>query len=646
MVILAIRSISSFFTQILTGSQARSTKAHHIEQVYPMPIEQALEKAKNVLIGSPLSSQEMAHERIPKWKALAILSSDALSSVAYATEEILIPLSLFATAAMVWSMPIALAVGFLLFILTLSYRQTIDAYPGGGGAYTVAKENIGVNAGLVAGGALLIDYLLTVAVSVSSGVSNILSAFPHLEHWRIPLCILVIVLLTWGNLRGIRESSDIFAYPTYFFIFSILLMLIVGTVKMIMGYDIPKAPIIHETYTMVPLFLVLKAFSSGCSALTGVEAISNGIPLFRKPAQENAKITMVWMSAILGFFFLGITLLAHVYGIRPSETETVISSLSSSVFGKNFIYYTLQVSVALILLLAANTSYAGFPWLASMLSKDGYLPRQLASLGDRLVFSNGIIGLSLTACILIIVFKGDTHLLIPLYAVGVFLSFTLSQTGMILYHLRRRLRDWPKKVLVNLIGALTTGTALVVIGMTKFTSGAWIVIILIPFLIAIFLKIHHHYMWVRKRLSDYGGYYPAEKIEPINNVAIVPISGIHPGVVNALKYACTISKNVKAVYVDLDESLTEKIKENWKRWAPGVELVVLESPYRSVLSPLVKYIDEAHEESRCELISIVIPEFITPHWYQQFMHNQMTLALRTILYTKRGKVVTRVRYQL
>jgi len=611
-----------------------------------MPIKKAFEKMKNIFLGTPLETHQMAHERIPKWKALAILSSDALSSVAYATEEILIPLSLFATAAMAWSMPIALAVGVLLFILTLSYRQTIDAYPGGGGAYTVAKENIGTSAGLVAGGALLIDYLLTVAVSVSSGIANVIAAFPGLEHLRIPLCIAMIILLTWGNLRGIRESSNIFAYPTYFFIFSILLMLSVGVFKMLMGYDIPQAPIVHETYTMVPLFLILKAFSSGCSALTGVEAISNGIPIFKKPAQENAKITMVWMSAILGFFFLGITLLAHLYGIKPSETQTVISSLASSVFGKNFIYYTLQVSVALILLLAANTSYAGFPWLASMLAKDGFLPRQLASLGDRLVFSNGIIGLSGAACLLVVLFKGDTHLLIPLYAIGVFLSFTLSQTGMIIYHIKKRLPHWPKKVFINLLGAITTGTALVVIAMTKFASGAWIVIFLIPILIFCFTRIFNHYQWVKKKLSDYGGYYPAEKIEAINNVAIVPLSGIHPGVVHALKYACSISKDVRAVYVDLDEKLTEKIKENWRRWAPGVELVVLESPYRSLLNPLIKYIDEAHEKSHCELISIVIPEFVTPHWYQQFMHNQMTLILRTILYTKRGKVVSLVRYHL
>lgn len=611
-----------------------------------MPINHAIEKLKNVFIGTPLETHKMAEERIPKWKALAILSSDALSSVAYATEEILIPLSLFASAAMIWSLPIALAVGALLFILTLSYRQTIDAYPGGGGAYTVAKENIGNRAGLIAGGALLIDYLLTVAVSVSSGIANVISAFPMLEAWRVPLCILMIALLTWGNLRGIRESSDIFAYPTYFFIFSILIMFGVGAFKLLMGYDIPQAPLIHETYPTVPILLALRAFSSGCSALTGVEAISNGIPIFKKPAQNNAKITMVWMSVILGSFFLGITILAHLYGIKPSETQTVISSLSSSVFGTNFMYYTLQVSVALILLLAANTSYAGFPWLASMLARDGYLPRQLASLGDRLVFSNGIIGLSLAACLLIILFKGDTHLLIPLYAIGVFLSFTLSQSGMIIYHLKKRLPHWPKKVLINFLGAITTGTALCIIGYTKFHSGAWIVIFLIPILIFFFSKVKAHYLWVKKKLTDYGGYYPAEKIEPIDNVAIVPISGIHPGVVNALKYACSISKDVRAVYVDTDAKLTEMIKDNWRRWAPGVELVVLESPFRSILGPLVEYIEEAHQRSHCELISVVIPEFVTPHWYQQFLHNQTTLLLRTILYTRRGKVVSRVRYHL
>lgn len=602
-------------------------------------------KIKSFLIGEPLTIEHMEEELIPKWKALAVLSSDALSSVAYATEEVLIPLSLFAITAMAWSLPIALGVAILLLIITLSYQQTISAYPGGGGSYTVTKENLGQTAGLVAGAALLIDYILTVSVSVSSGVENIASAFPFIAEHKIIVGVVIIVGIMILNLRGIRESANIFAYPTYFFIFSIVILFITAGLKIFNGELVSQHPVLHESYPTVPIFLVMRAFASGCSALTGVEAISNGVPIFRKPSQRNAKITMIWMGVILGTFFLGISSLAHLLGVIPGHGETVISQLSKAAFGNGVMYYVTQMAVALILLLAANTSYADFPRLTSLIAKDRFLPRQLSSVGDRLVFSNGILGLTIASCLLIIIFQGSTHHLIPLYAVGVFLSFTLSQCGMIVHHIKFKETHWKKALTINALGALTTFTVLIVIGITKFMTGAWMVILLIPALVLFFKEIKAHYLNVGRRLSrdtyDLGLHFTKNSF-----MAIVPISGIHPGVVKAVEYARTISDKVVVCYVDIDPDATEKLKKVWDKWSQGIPLVVIPSPYRSVIGPLIEFIDKAHEQSHQEMISIVVPEFITKKWYHQFLHNQMTLVLKTALRLKPGKVVTTIRYHL
>lgn len=603
------------------------------------------DKVKHFLIGNPLTIDKLEEEQIPKWKALAVLSSDALSSVAYATEEVLIPLSVFAVAAVAWSIPMAIGVSLLLLIITLSYQQTISAYPHGGGAYTVAKENLGENAGLIAGAALLIDYILTVSVSVSAGVENIGSAFHFVSSHNVIICILIILFIMVLNLRGIRESSNIFSYPTYFFIASIVIMLVVGAYKVLFGILPQVAPVMHEVYPEVPLFLLLKAFASGCSALTGIEAISNGVPIFKKPSQQNAKTTMVWMSLILGVFFLGITLLAHLLGVVPHAGETVMSQLSKAVFGHNILYYITQVAIALILLLAANTSYADFPRLSSMLSKDKFLPRQLASVGDRLVFSNGIMGLTFAACVLIVLFNGSTHLLIPLYAVGVFLSFTLSQTGMILHHYRLKEAHWKRGLVINSIGAMTTFVVLIVITATKFMHGAWVVVLLIPTVVFVFKQIKRHYLSVGRQLSR-DSYHQEIDLAEKKYTAIVPISGIHPGVVMAVQYALTISDDVRVCYVNTDKVATERLCKVWEKWSQGLPLTILESPYRSVLGPLLEYIDEVHLESGKEMISVVVPEFITKKWYHQFLHNQMTLVLRTALRLKAGKVVTSIRYYL
>ena len=604
-----------------------------------------LTRLKRILLGEPLTNQMAMHERIPKWKALAVLSSDALSSVAYATEEILIPLAAFSALAVTWSIPIAIGIGLLLTIITLSYRQTIDAYPNGGGAYTVVKENLGVYAGLIAAGALLIDYVLTVAVSIAAGVENLASAWPILLPHKEWIAALIIFCLMLFNLRGVKESATLFALPTYFFIASFFILIGVGSWKLLVGTAVPVAPVLQQQYPMVPLFLVLRAFASGCSALTGIEAISNGIPMFQPPAQTNAKTTMAWMSVILGVLFLSITLLAHSYGVVPQDHETAVSGLAHAVLGNGFFYFMIQASTALILILAANTSYADFPRLSSLLAKDRFLPRQLASVGDRLVFSNGILGLSVVAIVLIVLFKGDTHHLIPLYAVGVFLSFTLSQTGMILHHLRHKEKGWFTSLIFNSLGATTTLVVLIVIAWSKFYMGAWMVILFIPLLVLIFARINKHYLTIGKELSLIG-VDPPGKLAPVKHTVIVPISGMHRGVVDALRYALTIGDDVRACYVEIDSGITDRMQVEWRKWAHEIPFVVLKSPFRSVIRPLLEYIDDVEKTSQGDMITIVIPEFVTSKWWHQLLHNQTALLIRTALLFRRGKVVTSVRYHL
>ena len=604
-----------------------------------------LARVKRILVGEPLSNHMAIHERIPKWKALAVLSSDALSSVAYATEEILIPLAAFSSAAVVWSIPIALGIAALLVIVTLSYRQTIDSYPSGGGAYIVAKDNLGTYAGLVAGASLLIDYVLTVSVSVAAGVENMAAAFPALVMYKVAIGSAVVIFVMTLNLRGVRDSASIFALPTYLFIFSFVAMIATGLWKLGMGTVPQVAPVLHSDYPMVPLFLVLHAFASGCSALTGVEAISNGIPVFRQPSPRNAKITLIWMSVILGTLFLFITGLSHVFGLVPKEGETSVSLLAHAVFGTSWWYYLVQGSTALILVLAANTSYADFPRLSSLLAKDRFLPRQLASLGDRLVFSNGILGLSAAAILLIVIFKGDTHNLIPLYAVGVFLSFTLSQAGMVLHHIREREPHWLRSLMFNALGAVTTLLVLVVIASTKFMDGAWMVVLLIPILVLFFTRIHAHYLAVGRELSLLEDTPPAG-LTRVKHTVIVPISGIHRGVIDALRYAISISDDVRACYVEIDAETTERVKREWIRWAHEVPFVVLKSPYRSVIAPLLEYIEDVEQTTHGDMITIIIPEFVTRKWRYQVLHNQTALLIRAALMFRRGKVVTSVRYHL
>lgn len=603
-------------------------------------------KLRRLLIGNPLNSLHHAHELIPKWKALALLSADALSSIAYATEEIIIPLTLLGVAgATVWSLPIALGILALMLIIGISYRQTIAAYPDGGGAYIVAKENLGTNAGLVAGAALLIDYTLTVAVSVSAGVENLVSAFPFMESVQVFTCVWIILLLMLLSLRGIKDSATIFAYPTYLFIGSIFVLILVGLFRGPEDVTVQPHTVFLNNLPEIGLLMILKAFASGCTALTGIEAISNGIPLFRYPQSKNANKTLITMVLILGFMFAGITYLVNSYGIEYQQGVTLLSSLNKAIFGQGFIFYFIQVSVFLILFMAASTAYADFPRLTSLLAKDRYAPRQLASIGDRLVFSNGIIGLSIGAILLVIFFHGRTHSLIPLYAVGVFLSFTLSQSGMVIHHLKLREPKWIPSMLINGFGAVVTGAVLIIIASFKFTHGAWLIFIAIPLIVYAFQRIHVHYIMFAREISQ--SHYDVETCEKVtDHVVIIPISGLHKGVMNAIRYGKGIGQDLRICFVKTDEESYERIRKSWAEKFPDMKLHVLESPFRSISEPILDFIREASREHPTEFITVIFPEFVTAKWHHQLLHNQTAWLIKLALIYKKNVVVTSVKYHL
>ena len=674
---------------------------------------------KRLLVGSPIRTARLAHERLTKKTALAIFASDALSSTAYATEQILLVLAAAylsgQTNAFRQVVPISIAISVLLVIVAISYRQTIHAYPSGGGAFIVAKENLGTLSGLVAGASLLVDYILTVSVSVAAGVEAITSAmvgtrFAGLHNHRVWLCLFFIAFVTIANLRGVREAGALFAAPSYAFILSFLFLIGFGLFRYFMNPGLTAVANdidlkIAEGYHPQPLhlFLLLGAFANGCAALTGIEAISNGVQAFKQPEAKNAATTLTWMALLLITMFMGASILAYFFNVHPLEHETVISQIARVVFTGHlgWLYYVVQATTAAILILAANTSFAGFPRLASLLARDRFLPRQLANLGDRLVFSNGVILLAVFSGLLVWAFGGDTSRLIPLYAVGVFLSFTLSQAGMVVHWWRegksfqamrataeaqsgegspptlaeesKRLESnlsgdlnarqlasdqtrslhevgqpekkshWRKSLLINGIGAIATCIVLFVFIATKFVHGAWIVVVLIPLLVLMFLRIHHHYFEVAKQLSTVG----LEPLRPIHHEVIVPISGIHRGVIAALEYAKSIAPHhVTAVYVNLDEESTQKLREKWQQWGSGVNLVVVASPYRSLLRPLLNYIDRVKRSSPGDVITIVLPEFVPAKWWQNLLHNQNTLFLKGALLFKREVVFTNVPYHL
>ncbi|NIN65647.1 MAG: amino acid permease [Anaerolineae bacterium] len=599
---------------------------------------------RRLLFGDALPTAHEVYHRLTKVQALAVFSSDALSSVAYATEEILLVLVLAGSSALGLSVPIALVIAVLLVIVGTSYYQTIHGYPSGGGAYIVAHDNLGVWPGLIAAGALLIDYVLTVAVSVTAGVAAVTSAFPVLLPFRVLLCLLAIALIAWANLRGVRESGRLFSIPTYGFVCILLTLIVVGLARAITGglapvpSQIPKSTVGGGEVLMA--FLVLRAFASGCTALTGIEAISNGIPAFQKPEADNAGKTLLAMVALLTTMFLGITVLAHISRVSPTEAETVVSQVGRLVFGSGPLYLALQAGTALILILAANTSFADFPRLSSILARDRYVPRQLANLGDRLVFNNGIIALALLASTLVVVFGGQTHRLIPLYAVGVFLAFTLSQAGMVLHWRKEGGARWRLKAAVNGLGAVATGVVLTVIVGSKLIYGAWIVALLIPVSGWFFHTVRRHYESVAEQLS-LDGLVPERwtgLASRRRHKVVVPVSGMHRGTLAALRFARSLSKDVTAVVVDVEPGVTSRVRKKWPSWGHDVPLIVLKSPYRSTLGPLLEYLEEVDQrEPKRGLGVVVLPEFVTATWWQNFLHNQTAQLIKKALVYRRGQ---------
>ena len=610
-----------------------------------MPEEGLLSQFKRFVVGKPIPAHLAHHERLSRTTGLAVLSSDALSSVAYATEEILRVLILAGTAALARSTPIAIVIATILAIVVFSYRQTIHAYPTGGGAYIVAKDNLGELPALVAAASLLIDYILTVAVSIAAGVAAITSAFPQWHVNRVELTLGFVVVLMVGNLRGIRESGNIFAIPTYFFIVTTLALIGVGIWRVVSGdvHPVVTPDPVRSEGASLTMFLVLRAFANGCTAMTGVEAVSNGVPAFRPPEAKNAAATMLTMAVLSITMFLGITLLSQTYHILPSERETVVSQLARAVFGdRGIAYYAVQAATMLILVLAANTAYADFPRLASILARDRYVPRQFMNQGDRLAFSNGIVGLSAFAGVLLVAFGGDTHSLIPLYMIGVFVSFTLSQAGMVLHWRRERGPGWSTSAAINGAGALVTGLVLMVVAITKATEGAWIILLLIPLNVVLFRVTRQHYDVVASQLTLRGWERQARR----HNTVLVPISGIQRAVVGAMDYARTLSSDVRAIYVNIDPTATEQLKREWERWGDGVPLVVLQSPYRSLMEPLLEYIERVSIDQPEGYVTIVLPEFVPARWWHHLFHNQRALLIKGALLFKPNTVVTSVPFHL
>ena len=600
---------------------------------------------KRLLVGKPIPSHLAHHERLSRLTGLAVLSSDALSSVAYATDFILATLVVAGVAAFRYAVPISIVIATLLAIVAFSYRQTIHAYPTGGGAYIVAKENISPLAGLIAAASLLVDYTLTVAVSISAGVLAITSAFPQLDQHRVVMCLFFLAILMVGNLRGIRESGQIFAVPTYFFVFSIGVLLAAGIYRYLSGSVAPVDTALPREAGHAPLttFLLLTAFANGCTAMTGVEAVSNGVPAFRPPESKNASATLIAMAILAITMFVGITILAHAYGVVPTAAESGVSQLGRAIFGGGtWAYYALQAATTLILVLAANTAYADFPRLASIVSRDGYLPRQFMNQGDRLAFSNGILVLSFFAAVLIVAFGGDTQSLLPLYMIGVFVSFTLSQAGMVIHWRNSKEPGWRTSAAVNGFGAVVTGIVLIIVAVTKTFEGAWIVLLLIPLIVMLFNATRRHYTHVASELT-LRGYAPQPRA---HNTVLVPVGGLQRAVVEALRYAETLSDDVRAIYVDVDPAGTEQVRREWETWGGRVTLVVLPSPYRSLMEPLLEYIEQVGDERPNNYVTVILPEFVPRRWWQHLLHNQRALLIKGALLFRPNTVVTSVPFHL
>jgi len=611
----------------------------------------ALRGIRTFLIGRPISSEREGHERLSKLKALAIFSSDNISSSAYGPEEMMRVLALAGIAMIAWTLPLTILIIVMLAIVVTSYRQTIKAYPQGASSYLVASDNLGPYAGVGAGAALMIGYVVTVAVSVSAGVAALTSIYPALFDHRVALAVGAVVILTLGNLRGIRESGTLFMAPTYLYILAILGLIGWGVAMQATGQLPPYvAPPTAETaegpLQALSLLLLLRAFSSGAVALTGIEAISDGVPAFKPPEWKNARTTLTWAAVIFGALFLGIGYLVTVIGIVPdaTEQETVLSQLTRHLTGEGPYLYVVQIATALILVLAANTSFADYPRLSSFLARDGYLPRQFAFRGERLAFTTGILALAGLAVALLIGFGASVSALIPLYTLGVFIAFTLSQAGMLVRWWRRREEGWRRGLLITGSGALTTFLVMLVVGFSNFTRGAWVVAVLVPFLMWIMMGIHRHYERV-DRVLELDRIPPDREVSP-EPIVIVPIARLDRAARQAIAFANSISAHATAVHVTNDPATADELRERWPDWAGTTELVVVESPYRALIGPLLAYMDALQKQDPTRPILVVLSEFVPRHWWENLLHNQTALRLKLRLFGRRNTIVADVPYHL
>ena len=610
---------------------------------------------KRLLVGKPIASADLEHQRISKIIGLPVFSSDAISSTAYAPGEILAVTAVGGSSLALGlnkMIPIAIVVAVLLVIVVISYRQTIFAYPSGGGSYIVSRENLGEKPAVLAAASLLIDYILTVAVSISAGVEAIISLNSGFDKYRVEMCLALILLMTVANLRGLKESGALFAPPTYLYIIMVTLLLGVAAYKgysgtlghVVFDRKLADESLLRLTGGQLTLFMLLKGFSSGAVALSGVEAISNGVPAFKKPESKNAAATMTWMGIILGTLFFGAAVLAHHVGPYPSSKKTAVAQMGEVVFGKGFLFFVLQISTCAILTLAANTAYADFPRLAQIIAKDGYLPRQFANFGDRLVFSNGVLVLAAASSALVVAFGGVTTKLIPLYAVGVFTAFTLSQAGMVRHHVKVKEKNWKLGCVINGVGSVSTLVVVLIVAGTKFTSGAWIPIVIVPPIMLLFLQIKKHYTRVSTALA-----VTPEMVRktPMNHTVVVLVGRIHLGVLRALDYAKSLRPNhLVAVTVAADDAEVEQMQAQWREFGLEIPLEIVHSPYRELTRPIKTYIEELDNRWGNDTVTVVIPEFVVRHWYQQALHNQTALRLKGALLFREGIVVTSVPYLL
>ncbi len=606
---------------------------------------------RNVLIGRPISSEREEHERLTKTKALAVFSSDNISSSAYGPEEIMRVLALAGTGALALALPLAGLIIVMLVIVTVSYRQTIKAYPKGASSYIVASDNLGDRSGIMAAAALLIGYVVTVAVSVSAGVAALTSIVPDLFPARVVIGSGLVLLLMLGNLRGIRESGSIFMAPTYLYVLVMLVLVGYGVFLSFSGalppYTPPPAWLAVESGTQVlGLLLILRAFSQGAVALTGVEAISDGVPAFKPPEWRNARTTLTWAAAIFAVLFLGIAFLVTTLGMVPDPTEkqTLLSLMVRHLVGDGWLLVLAQIATALILVLAANTSFADFPRLSSFLARDGFLPRQFGFRGERLAFTTGIVALAGMAIVLMIVFKGSVAGLIPLYTLGVFLAFTLSQGGMAVRWWRKREPGWRPGLFVNGLGAATTGVVMLVVGTSNFTSGAWLVVVLVPMLMVLLMAIRRHYRGMDRSLALETG--AAESDEAPDPIVIVPVARLDRAARRAIAFARIISPHATAIHITNDPADAARLREDWERWAGATDLVVVESPYRALIGPLLRYMDALQAQAPDRPIVVVLAEVVPRHWWDNLLHNQTTLRLKLRLFTRRNTIVVDVPYHL